>query len=367
MNSEIELEVSNLTRRFAAVTAVDCVSLQIKRGEFLTLLGPSGCGKTTLLRIIAGFERPDEGRVFLCGEDITDLPPYKRDVCTVFQHYALFPHLNVFQNVAFGLQRRRLPKSEIKQKVEAALQMVQLTGYEMRSPKQLSGGQQQRVAIARALVLQPRVLLLDEPLGALDRKLRQDMQTELKSLQRRLGITFIFVTHDQEEALSMSDRIAVINHGRIEQLGPPLEIYERPRTEFTATFIGISNIFEAEIEKAQEDGAWFGYCGNRFVARAEGPLVEGQKIKIAIRPEKLLLSTKPLPDFPNSLPVIIADRVYSGASTEWLAKASDGKLIAVYQQNQAPAISSDDFTIGQMAFLNWSQESSIILEADKVI
>ncbi|HVG18336.1 MAG TPA: ATP-binding cassette domain-containing protein, partial [Blastocatellia bacterium] len=231
MEDVYEVELRNVTRRFGEVAAVDAVSLGVARGEFLTLLGPSGCGKTTLLRMIAGFEVPDAGRVILGGRDVTDVPPYRRDVTTVFQQYALFPHMNVFDNVAFGLERRRVAAAEIKRRVGRSLEMVRLDGMERRRSTELSGGQQQRVALARALVLEPKVLLLDEPLAALDLKLRKQMQVELKSLQRRLGISFVYVTHDQEEALTMSDRVVVMNAGRVEQSGRAEEIYERPLTE----------------------------------------------------------------------------------------------------------------------------------------
>jgi len=239
------IRLENVTKIFdGKVVAVEDVTLDIKAGEFFSLLGPSGCGKTTSLRMIAGFEMPDSGRVHVGGQDITDVPVHKRDMGMVFQSYALFPHRTVAQNVAFGLRMREIAKPEIDRRVAAALAQVALTGLEERRPGQLSGGQQQRVALARALVIEPRVLLCDEPLGALDRKLRQQMQFELKELQRRLGVTLVFVTHDQEEALAMSDRIAVMNHGRVEQIGAPTEIYERPRTRFVADFIGEINLLE---------------------------------------------------------------------------------------------------------------------------
>jgi len=239
------IRLQNVTKIFdGKVVAVEDVTLDIKAGEFFSLLGPSGCGKTTSLRMIAGFEMPDSGRVHVGGQDITDVPVHRRDMGMVFQSYALFPHRTVAQNVAFGLRMREIAKAEIDRRVAAALAQVALTGLEERRPGQLSGGQQQRVALARALVIEPRVLLCDEPLGALDRKLRQQMQFELKELQRRLGVTLVFVTHDQEEALAMSDRIAVMNHGRVEQIGAPTEIYERPRTRFVADFIGEINLLE---------------------------------------------------------------------------------------------------------------------------
>jgi ABC-type Fe3+/spermidine/putrescine transport system ATPase subunit len=241
------IRLDNVTKTFdGRVLAVDGVTLDIAAGEFFSLLGPSGCGKTTSLRMIAGFELPDSGRVHVAGRDITDLPVHKRDMGMVFQSYALFPHRTVAENVAFGLRMREVPKPDIERRVKAALAQVALTGLEERKPGQLSGGQQQRVALARALVVEPPVLLCDEPLGALDRKLRQQMQFELKELQKRLGVTLVFVTHDQEEALAMSDRIAVMNHGKVEQVGAPTEIYERPRTRFVADFIGEINILEEE-------------------------------------------------------------------------------------------------------------------------
>jgi len=243
--SSATIRLQGVTKIFdGKVVAVEDVTLDIKAGEFFSLLGPSGCGKTTSLRMIAGFEMPDSGRVHVGGQDITDVPVHKRDMGMVFQSYALFPHRTVAQNVAFGLRMREIAKPEIDRRVAAALAQVALTGLEERRPGQLSGGQQQRVALARALVIEPRVLLCDEPLGALDRKLRQQMQFELKELQRRLGVTLVFVTHDQEEALAMSDRIAVMNHGRVEQIGAPTEIYERPRTRFVADFIGEINLLE---------------------------------------------------------------------------------------------------------------------------
>ena len=239
----VTLEINALNKRFGRQVILEDINLSVRSGEFLTFLGPSGSGKTTLLRLLGGFERPDGGRIVLEGRDISLLPPHKRQVNTVFQNYALFPHLTVFQNIAFGLQNIGLAKAAIDRKVDQALDMVQLGDYGNRFPEQLSGGQQQRVALARALVMEPKVLLLDEPFGALDQKLRHQMQTELKALQRKVGLTFIFVTHDQEEALSLSDRIVVLNQGHLEQVGHPEEIYERPSTRFVAEFMGMENIF----------------------------------------------------------------------------------------------------------------------------
>ncbi len=241
-----EVTLVDLVKRFGDVAAVAGINLDMPSGEFFSMLGPSGCGKTTTLRMIAGFEQPTEGRILLDGEDMAYTPPHKRNVNTVFQNYALFPHLNVADNVAFGLRRQKVGKQELRQRVGEALELVQLTGFEKRKPGQMSGGQQQRVALARALVLKPAVLLLDEPLGALDAKLRKALQVELKALQQQVGITFVYVTHDQEEALTMSDRIAVMADGRVEQVGPPQEIYEAPETVFVADFLGVSNLMDAE-------------------------------------------------------------------------------------------------------------------------
>src|SRR5436305_416299 len=247
-----EVQLVDLVKRFGDVTAVDGISLQMPAGEFFSMLGPSGCDKTTTLRMIAGFEQPTSGQILLDGDDMAFTPPHKRNVNMVFQSYALFPHLNVFDNVAFGLRRHKRPKAEIRQRVAEALELVQLTGLEKRKSAQMSGGQQQRVALARALVLQPAVLLLDEPLGALDAKLRKALQIELKALQQQVGITFVYVTHDQEEALTMSDRIAVMSDGRVEQVGPPQNLYEEPSTTFVADFLGVSNLITVTAHGEQQ-------------------------------------------------------------------------------------------------------------------
>jgi spermidine/putrescine transport system ATP-binding protein len=283
------LRLEGLTKSFAGNPVLKGIDLAVERAEFLTFLGPSGCGKTTTLRIIAGFETPDEGRVLLGGADIANLPPYKRDVHTVFQHYALFPHYDVFENVAFGLRIRKVAEAEIQTRVREALNLVKLAGFEKRRTTSLSGGQMQRIALARALVGRPALLLLDEPLGALDLKLRKEMQLELKGLQKKLGITFIYVTHDQEEAMTMSDRIAVFNRGVIEQLGTPEEIYERPRTAFVADFVGAANLLSAKVVTADN-----GKLGLRIEDEvdivigipAEPPAI-GSEIQVAVRPERV--------------------------------------------------------------------------------
>src|SRR6188474_3326315 len=249
-----EIELSKLTKEFADVTAVDAIDLQVPAGEFFSLLGPSGCGKTTTLRMIAGFEQPTSGQILLDGTDVAYTPPHRRNVNTVFQNYALFPHLNVYDNIAFGLRRAKRPKAEIRERVGKALELVQLAGYEKRKASQLSGGQQQRVALARALILNPAVLLLDEPLGALDAKLRKALQIELKSLQQEVGITFVYVTHDQEEALTMSDRLAVMSNGRVEQIGTPSDVYEEPITAYVADFLGVSNLMDATCDGPDAGG-----------------------------------------------------------------------------------------------------------------
>ncbi len=359
-NDSYDVELQNITKRFDKTLAANDVSLHINAGEFITLLGPSGCGKTTLLRIIAGFEKPNVGRVLLGGEDVTTLPPYRRNVTTVFQQYALFPHLTVFHNVAFGLQRRRLDRETIKQRVAAALEMVRLAGMEERRPSEISGGQQQRVALARALVLEPKVLLLDEPLAALDLKLRKQMQYELKSLQRRLGISFVFVTHDQEEALTMSDRVVVMNSGNIEQIGLPQEIYEQPRSQFVAEFIGDSNILEGTVESS--DGSVTIVQTNEAIFSVQGNGVKaGEKIKIMVRPEKIKLSANGTSEATiGGLCGKVESAMYLGESTQWRVAINGGQAITVLEQNHesSQAIQS---RIGQAVTLNWEPDSAVLL------
>jgi spermidine/putrescine transport system ATP-binding protein len=355
------VELHNIIKRFDKTVAVHDVSLQINAGEFITLLGPSGCGKTTLLRIIAGFEKPDSGRVILCGEEVTDVPPYRRNVTTVFQQYALFPHLTVFQNIAFGLERRRLSRAIIKQRVAEALDMVRLTGLDERKPNELSGGQQQRVALARALILQPKVLLLDEPLAALDLKLRKQMQAELKSLQRRLGISFVFVTHDQEEALTMSDRVVVMNGGRIEQLGLPQEIYERPRSEFVAAFIGDSNIIEGTVESSDERFSVVQSGGAKFSVPGNG-VAAGEKVKIMVRPEKIKLAQCGASTAENgNLSGKVESAMYLGESTQWRVVIAGGQVITVLEQNHDSA-QAVERRIGQAVILSWEPNSAVLLQ-----
>lgn len=326
------LRIDGIRKSFGSSPILKGISLSIQKGEFLTFLGPSGCGKTTTLRIIAGFENLDSGRVFLNGKDVTELPPYKRDVHTVFQHYALFPHYNVFDNIAFGLRIQKLPEPEISKRVLEALSLVKLSGYENRQTHQISGGQMQRIALARALVGRPALLLLDEPLGALDLKLRKAMQLELKTIQRKLGITFIYVTHDQEEAMTMSDRIAVFDAGRVVQLGSPSEIYERPNTSFVADFIGSANIFAARLLKAEggrvriklEDEIEID-----FACAQAAPVAEGEDFQIAIRPERVSVHYEEKSSEPNGsvrIKAALKDNVYLGnASQIFLSPFKSGK------------------------------------------
>jgi spermidine/putrescine transport system ATP-binding protein len=311
------LEVGPLNKAFGTSTVLRDVSLTVRKGEFMTLLGPSGCGKTTTLRIIAGFETPDAGRVRLSGVDVTDVPAYERDVHTVFQHYALFPHLSVADNIAFGMRMDKVPEAEIKKRVPEALAMVKLSGFEDRRIQSMSGGQMQRIALARAIAGRPAVLLLDEPLGALDLKLRKEMQLELKNLQRKLGIAFIYVTHDQEEAMTMSDRIAVFNHGRIEQIGTPGEIYEMPKTSFVADFIGGANIFSAKVLAGAEGRAHLlledEYELDVPLDPYETLPAVGDRVKIAIRPERVKVFYKDeLPFGLIRFDAVLKDTVFLG-------------------------------------------------------
>ncbi len=360
MEDALEVELVNVTRKFTDVAAVHRVSLGVRRAEFLTLLGPSGCGKTTLLRMIAGFEIPDEGRVILGGHDVTDVPPYRRDVTTVFQHYALFPHMDVFDNCAFGLERRRVARNEIQKRVVKALEMVRLSGLEKRRPAELSGGQQQRVALARALVLEPRVLLLDEPLAALDFKLRKQMQLELKSLQRRLGISFVYVTHDQEEALTMSDRVAVMNAGDIEQIGSAQEIYERPETEFVADFIGVSNIIEGTVENVRDHISIIS-LGNAQIEVLSNGVNPGDRVRVMIRPEKITLSQN---GSGGLLRGRVASAVYLGESTQWRIVIESGQEIIVLEQNREASGSTQN-RIGQPVTISWEAQSAVMLRPQK--
>ncbi|MDW8241138.1 MAG: ABC transporter ATP-binding protein [Acidobacteriota bacterium] len=354
------IRVDCVTKRYGPVTAVDAVSLQIERGEFFTLLGPSGSGKTTLIRLIAGFDLPDTGRIYLGPRDVTNEPPYRRPVHTVFQHYALFPHLNVFKNVAFGLEQKRLPKPDIERKVAQALELVQLAGYQQRMPDELSGGQQQRVALARAIVLEPQALLLDEPLAALDFKLRKQMQQELKQLQRQLNMSFLLVTHDQEEAISLSDRIAVMADGRVQQIGTPRAVYERPQTTFVANFIGVCNIFEAEIVARNGQRVLLNIEGQPMEIALNGESLIGPRVRFAVRPEKIELSAEPLrADGSIWLRGVVENKSYLGDLTHWQVRV--GRLLVTVSEQNHSGWRSERFHHGQSVFLAWMPESVILL------
>ncbi|MBQ3793724.1 MAG: ABC transporter ATP-binding protein [Lachnospiraceae bacterium] len=329
------------------------LDLDIYEGEFLTLLGPSGCGKTTTLRMIGGFDTPTQGTVYIGDQDVTDLPPYKRDVNTVFQSYALFPHMNVFDNVAFGLVEKKIPKAEIKARVEKMLDLVQLKNFGKRKVAQMSGGQKQRVAIARALVNNPKLLLLDEPLAALDYKLRKQMQIELKHLQKKLGITFIYVTHDQEEALTMSDRIAVMNNGLIEQIDVPSEIYEHPKTKFVADFIGESNIIEASVTGIEGDLVELTAENGVVHAKGEG-FVKDEMVYISIRPEHTKYSTEPIEHF--RLRGVVKEHIYVGSLIKTTIMLPDGQILKI---NHHP--DSDMIPVGQAVNIYWPMDKAVVM------
>jgi spermidine/putrescine ABC transporter ATP-binding subunit len=360
------VSIRGVVKRFGDVAAVDGVSLDIRKGEFFSLLGPSGCGKTTLLRMIAGFESPDEGTIAIDGAEVTRTPPYERPVNMVFQHYALFPHLSVGENVAFGLRYRQLDRAARDRRVREVLALLQLDGFESRRPDQLSGGQRQRVALARALALEPRVLLLDEPLGALDQKLRKEVQVQLKQLQRELGITFVFVTHDQEEALTMSDRIAVMHRGSVEQEGESARVFERPATEFVANFMGASNFFAGSAGRTG-DGAvdvtpsWGGPPVRVALDGAEAPSA-GSAVRFVVRPEKLDLRRRDLSGRGvPSLPVSVEDRVYQGVSTVWAVRDASGARFTVYEQNERPFEESSRWRAGESLFLCFHPRDAVLL------
>lgn len=359
------LEFENVSKFYGKVRAVDGVSLAVNKGEFFSLLGPSGCGKTTLLRILAGFEHPDTGRVRLNGQDITDLPPNHRKVNTIFQSYALFPHLTVWQNIAFGPQVAGWPRREIRTEVEKMLHLIQMTDQAHKKPDQLSGGQKQRVAIVRALINKPQVLLLDEPLAALDLKLRQRMLIELDLIHDEVGITFLYVTHDQGEAMSLSDRIAVMDQGRIEQLGTPAQIYEAPRTSFVAAFIGDTNFFEGEVVQLLGD--------DYSLLRVEGfPSVEcfndnklevGDLVNLSIRPEKFRISREqpePAPHY-NAVPGRVEDVIYLGSETKYWVRVQDYR-IAVQRQHSRFLLDENPITWGDTVWISWHGDDSFMLE-----
>jgi putative spermidine/putrescine transport system ATP-binding protein len=336
---QADVRLESVTKAFGDVVAVDGVELDVPAGEFFTMLGPSGSGKTTTLRLIAGFEAPDEGRILLKGTDVTRQPPYARDVNTVFQDYALFPHMSVGENVAYGLRIKKVPRGERNMRAAEALELVRLGGLEKRKPSQLSGGQRQRVALARAIVNRPQVLLLDEPLGALDLKLRQEMQIELKRIQQEVGITFVYVTHDQEEALTMSDRLAVFNEGRIEQLGTPAEVYEHPETEFVAGFVGVSNVLERTLN--------------------------GQASRFTVRPEKIHMLDEHGTADPGAHTESgrIRAVVYVGMVTRYLVELDEGGELIVIRQNLETTSSEALEAQGRRVRLAWRPEHTYVIES----
>ena len=334
---EFAVEMRDVVKRFPTpeggeVFAVNHVSIQIRQGEFFSLLGPSGCGKTTTLRCIAGFERPDEGQILLDGVDMAQTPPHKRNVNTVFQNYALFPHLTVADNVGFGLRYKEVGKDEAKRKIGEALALVRLEGFERRRPSQLSGGQQQRVALARALILNPAVLLLDEPLGALDAKLRKALQIELKSLQQEVGITFVYVTHDQEEALTMSDRLAVMSNGRVEQVGTPSEVYEEPATAYVADFLGVSNLMDARVTGTDAQGRAQVELGDFRLAATKGDVDARGSVKVTIRPERVKLEEQGSVG-ENRIPGMVERVVYVGSTLQVIAHLAPGPTLQIWIPN----------------------------------
>ncbi len=363
----IAVELRDVVKEFAepekkgeAFAAVNHVDLQINDGEFFSLLGPSGCGKTTSLRMIAGFELPTSGEVFLHGKAMGKTPPYQRPVNTVFQSYALFPHLTIFDNVAFGLEMKHIPKAEIQPRVQEALAMVRLPGYEKRKPKQLSGGQQQRVALARALVNRPEVLLLDEPLGALDLKLRKEMQLELKTLQREVGITFIYVTHDQEEALTMSDRIAVMNRGKLLQVGNSSSIYENPNSRFVADFIGDTNFITGKVHSRNGDIISVELTSGVWVeAKSDQLISNGQSVTVAVRPEKMHIRSGTR--LPNWFEGRVTSIVYIGTDTHYSVRLPGDQVVRVREQNDMPGYSRPLANVGDSVWVGFAVESARVL------
>jgi spermidine/putrescine transport system ATP-binding protein len=350
-----DITLRGVTKRFAGVTAVDALDLDIEAGAFFALLGPSGCGKTTTLRMIGGFEDPSEGRIHLGGQDITELPPFKREVNTVFQSYALFPHLDVEHNVSFGLERRKVPRDEVRTRVRDVLELTQLTGFEKRKPAQMSGGQQQRVALARALVNRPRALLLDEPLGALDLRLRRQLQLELKRIQQEVGITFVHVTHDQEEAMTMADEIAVMNEGRIEQRGSAIDLYERPVTAFVAGFLGTSNLIEGKLVGRGE----FETSGGPRL-RVPETSSDGAGTRVGVRPEKIALladGASPPDGYVNVLRGHVSVASFLGTAIQYVVATSGGDEITVVEQNR----SHDAVGPGRPVEIAWRPENTFLV------
>jgi spermidine/putrescine transport system ATP-binding protein len=362
MSNSYDLELKNVVKRFGDAIAVNQLSLAVHHGEFLSILGPSGCGKTTTLRLVAGFETPDSGEILLKQKPVADVPPNKRDVNTVFQHYALFPHLTVYENIVYSLKIARRPKQEMRLRSGEMLEVVDLQGMGDRYPHQLSGGQQQRVALARALIKRPTVLLLDEPLGALDLRVRKRMQIELKRIQRNVGITFIYVTHDQEEALTLSDRIAVMNHGILEQLDTPAIIYNHPKSRFVLDFIGSCNIFIGPVIKIDGPSIIVAMASGMYIrARAAAPVQRGATIAVGVRPEKISLSNERGPGVCFS--GTITDLIFQGALCQIKVRLENNYELDVLLQSIESGRDNLNWAPGQTVWASWAEESAIIVDA----
>jgi spermidine/putrescine ABC transporter ATP-binding subunit len=363
--SDSIISLQNVSKHFGQVRAVDEVNFEIRRGEFFSLLGPSGCGKTTLLRMLAGFEVPTAGEIFIDGQPMSAVPPYARPTNMVFQNYAIFPHLNVRENIAFGLRKKKMSKAEIARVVAEALDLIKMPGYGERARDQLSGGQRQRVALARALVCRPKVLLLDEPLGALDKKLREEMQIELRQIQRTVGVTFVFVTHDQEEALTLSDRVAVMSHGKTLQIDSGTRIYEAPNCREVAEFIGTMNLFPGVVGEIAQGHARVdaGALGRFEIAIADGVPSRGTQVSVAVRPEKIHLHWAPPTGAPNALTGRLSHKAYFGDRSHYFVEVEGlSKLIAVARQNADRELADSD-AIGRAVWMSWKPEAASLLTA----
>lgn len=355
MDGKTIVKIENVNKKYGDNHVVRNLNMEIKEGEFLTMLGPSGCGKTTTLRMIAGFETPTDGNIYVEGKEIQNTEPYNREVNTVFQNYALFPHMTIFENIAFGLKIKKVPKEEVKTRVLEMLDLVQLSGYENRKPDQLSGGQKQRVAIARALINRPKVLLLDEPLGALDLKLRKQMQFELKRLQRKLGITFIYVTHDQEEALTMSDRIAIMYGGNLEQIASPKEIYEKPSSKFVADFIGESNIFYGTVDKKISNKTKILFENGSATIKDDN-VQDNEIVYVSIRPENIKLSVTPIDGF--SIVGVVKEHVYVGNINKTIIMLDNGMEVKMNEGTK-----HDLFQVGTQVFIYWDKDDTVVIKS----
>mgnify|MGYP001201833738 FL=1 len=363
-DAEPFIKLRSVSKKFDEFTAVDNIDLDIYKGELFSLLGGSGCGKTTLLRMLAGFETPSSGTIYIDGVDMTEVPPYDRPINMMFQSYALFPHMTVEQNVAYGLKRDKIPKDEIKRRVEEILSMVELSDFVKRKPHQLSGGQRQRVALARALVKRPKVLLLDEPLGALDKRLREQTQFELINIQDQLGVTFVVVTHDQEEAMTLSTRMAMMDAGKFQQIGEPTEVYEYPESRLVANFIGSANMFEGRVTKSDADHVVVTSkeLGVEFYTNHPMSIIEGTKVWVAVRPEKITLSKTSLDATTNQLKGVVVDIGYHGKTSTYRVRISNDQIIEVSVPSQKrPRGERHSIDWDEEIYLNWDQSSAVVL------